>query len=171
MPLFPAPSIVPPYLGTDAAELSAGGTTGVMTANQVYLIAVTIHEACSVSGMRAHVGSTATGSCDMGIYDANGNLLVHTGAVVNAASTTMTNAFSANYALSKGVYFLAFCPSNSTDTYSKIGALSTPGAMSGLRVATNAGTAGVLPSTLGAILAPTSGGAPVFSGVTVGGLP
>lgn len=171
MPLYPAQSIAPPYLGTDAAELAAGGTTGAMTANQVYLIALSLHSACVVSAMRTHIGSTATGTTDMGIYDANGNLLTHTGAVANVASTTQTNPFGSAYALPKGTYFLAFCPSNGTDTFSKIGALNTPGAMSGVRVATNAGTAGVLPATLGAILAPTSGGSPVFSGVVSGGLP
>lgn len=161
----------PWYLGSDAAELSAGGTTGVMTANQVYLIAVSTPVQCAVTGMRTHVGSTATGTTDMGVYDSNGNLLAHTGAVSNSASTTMTNSLSSSYTLAPGNYFLAFCPSNSTDTYSKIGALNTPGAISAFRVATNTGTAGVLPNTLSTILAPTSGGAPVFSGVVSGGLP
>ncbi len=163
-------SVIPTYLGSDSAEVGAGGTTGAFTANTVYLLAINLYSPCIVSGMRTHVGSTATGSTDMGIYDTNGNLLVHTGAVTNSASTTQTNNFSSNYALSPGTYFLAFCASNSTDTFSKIGAMSVPGAISNYRVATNTGTAGVLPSTLGTILAP-SGAAPLFGGVVVGGLP
>ncbi len=171
MPLFPPFSIpIPPYLGSDAAESSAGGTTNTVTANQVYLIAEQIIGGCVVTGMRTHVGSTATGNTDMGIYDANGNLLAHTGKVANVASTTQTNNFSSPLYLGPGNYFLAFANDNGTDTYSRAGTIGVPGAMSNFRIATNNATAGVLPATLGAILAP-SGAYPVFSGVTQGGLP
>jgi hypothetical protein len=162
--------IIPTYLGSDTAEVGAGGTTGGMTANAVYLLAVTVTAACIVSGMRVHIGSTATGTTDMGIYDFNGNLLVHTGAVANTVATTMTNNFSAIYVLGPGNYYLACCPSNATDTYSKVPTIAVPGSISNFRLATNAGSSGVLPSTLGTILAP-SGASPVFGGVVAGGLP
>jgi hypothetical protein len=159
------------YLGSDAAEASAGGTTNTLTANQVYLIAVKVNGQTTVTGMRVHVGSTATGHTDMGIYDSNGNRLDHTGAVTNTASTTMTNALSnGNLILSPGIYYLAFTNDNGTDTYSRATTLAVPGAMSNFRVATNNASSGVLPTTLGAILAPT-GAYPVFSAVTSGGLP
>jgi hypothetical protein len=154
-------------LGLEAAVATG---SGVLTANIVYLIAVTLTAGVSVSGMRWRVTATATGTTDLGLYDASGNLLVHTGAITNVASTTMTSNFSSNYALSPGNYYLALCPSNSTDTYGTTASLSTPGAVSDLRQATNAGTSGVLPSTTGVIAAPTTR-FPLFCGVVVGGLP
>lgn len=174
MPLFIALP-TPTYLGNDAAESGAGGATGAMTAATVYLLAISNPVGCVVSGMRTHVGASPTGYTDMGIYTFDGNtLLVHTGAVLNVASTTMTNNFSSNYYLGPGNYFLAFTAS-AADTYSKVPVMSVPGAISNFRIATNAatGSAGTiaLPATLGTILAPASGGSPLFGGVVVGGLP
>jgi hypothetical protein len=158
-------------LGSDALEMGAGGTTGVAVANTVYVIAVTVRGTTTISNMRTHVGSTATGHTDMGLYDVNGNQLAHTGAVVNVASTPNTNALiGGNYTLSPGNYYLAMCCDNSTDTYSRMNTLGVPGALSTTRFATNTGTAGVLPATLGTILAP-NGPIPVFCAVAVNGLP
>lgn len=158
-------------LGSDALEMGAGGTTGAVTANQVYLVAVEVRGMTTIANMRTHVGTTATGHTDMGIYDANGNLLVHTGAVTNVASTANTNPLiGGNYTLAIGNYYIAFACDNSTDTYSRMGTLNVPGALSTVRFATNTATSGVLPSTLGTILAPTSA-IPVWCAIAVNGLP
>ncbi len=170
MPLFTSPP-QEWMLGSDALETGAGGTTGAAVANQVYLIAVVVRGTTTITNMRTHVGSTATGHTDMGIYDINGNLLAHTGAVANVASSANTNPLSGgNYLLTPGNYYIAMCCDNSTDTYSRQNSLVVPGALSNIRQATNAATAGVLPSALGAILAP-NGPIPVWCALVLNGLP
>jgi len=170
MPLFTNPP-QEWILGSDALETGAGGATGVAAANQVYLVAVTVRGTTTISAMRTHVGSTATGHTDMGIYDVNGNLLTHTGAVLNVASAANTNALSGgNYTLSPGNYYIAMCCDNSTDTYSRMNTLGVPGALGNIRFATNTATAGVLPATLGTIL-PPGGAVPVWCALVVNGLP
>ena len=96
------------------------------------------------------MGATTTGTTDMGVYDANGNLLAHTGATTNTASTNMSQAFSGgNLALGPGQYFMALCPSNSTDTYLAVTSTSRQAPVTRNRLGVTAGTSGVLPSTSG----------------------
>lgn len=163
--------IAPQIIGTE--ELAGSAAAGVMTsgANVVVLYEFELTAQVTISGMRLHMGSTATGTTDMGIYNSDGSVkLASTGAVVNSASVTMSNNFSGgNLTLGPGVYLLAFCPSNNTDTYQRVG-INPVTLMTRVRQATNAGSAGVLPSTTGALIA-VANVAPVFSAIIVGGLP
>lgn len=160
--------VAPLIIGSDT--MAAVSVSGVMNAaNEVDLFEFELSAQVTISGMRIRVTATATGTTDLGIYDVNGNLLTHTGAVANVASTTMTNNFAAAITLGPGVYYLAFCPSNNTDTYQRLAALTNVSTTSHYRRATTTGTAGVLPATTGAILAAVN--APMLSAVVVGGLP
>ncbi len=148
MPLHKT-SIAPWTVSNDAASLTGAATT-VLTANVVYLYAFEVMASITVTGCKWHMGTTATGTTDVGVYDANGNLLGHTGAVANVASTNMSNALSGgNLTLAPGQYFLALCPSNSTDTYQAVSATSPKTPTSRNRQGVTGGTAGVLPTTTG----------------------
>ena len=94
-----------------------------------------------------------------GLYDVNGNLLVHTGAV---STTTTGRKFTSVTAvtLEPGVYFLAWTADGTTFAYITAVNISTGTQaafwnQSATRVgkAANASSAGVLPATLGTITA------------------
>ena len=155
-PMLPKPWIL-------NETVNAAGTATALTANTVYLIPVEVTAPCTMTGIRVKVG-TATGTSDAGVYDANGNLLGHSGAIANSVGN---NTFAVPVALSAGRYILAITPSNSTDTYQINGGINA-GLGTGY-TATNAATAGVLPNTTGTLVASAqkvqmvgliSGGAP-----------
>lgn len=163
MPLFP-PTQPPPWLLNDT--IITVGTAATLVANTVYLIPVEVTGQCVATGIRFRT-VVATGTSDVGLYDVNGNLLGHSGATANVASTTQTFNFTSPIPLSPGRYMLAITPSNSTDTFS-----THSGNNAGLAdsyTATTAATAGVLPNSTGGMSANSikvqmvgliSGGAP-----------
>lgn len=169
MPLFttfPAEPISECY----GLELAAGGGTGVVSQNTVYLYLVRILGVTTITNMRTHCGGTAAGHIDMGFYTLDGNtLLGHIGVTATSASTTISPALLANVTLSPGFYWSAFGSDSATDTFSRAGTIAVPGATSSIRWATNAYSSG-LPSSLGTILAP-NGAIPVWTAVSSGGLP
>lgn len=148
MPLsiaLPSPAIV----CSDGVAYS--GSSGTIIANNVYLLSFELYTTATALSVAVRVGTTATGTTDGGIYDSSGNLLGHSGAITNVASTTMKNALTSALTLSPGQYFAGVTASNSTDTYIRIS--STSGAACAReRQATNTGTAGVLPATTGTLL-------------------
>jgi len=157
----------PPWIITsEAAVLSS--TSSTLATNTVYLFAFELFANISISGVRIRVGSTATGTTDLGIYDVNGNKLVSTGAVSNSSNTTMTNNFSSNYALAPGKYFLAMCVSNNTDTLQRLSGVANMAPATRFRLANNNGSSGVLPSTTGGTTSTTI--CPMMAGIVVGGL-
>lgn len=141
-------AIAPLIIADEAVAATASAST-VYGANIVYLYAFELQATATISGAKWRVGATATGTTDIGIYDSGGNLLTHTGAVANVASTTQSANFSGgNYTLSPGQYFMALVVSNATDTISGL-AVGNPAVMSRMRQATNSGAAGVLPLATG----------------------
>lgn len=166
MPLFPPPLPIPLIIANDGIFPASG--TGTFTANVVALWAFEVYAPCTATGMRCHGAATATGTVDMGIYDANGNLLGHTGAVALVANSNNSNAFVANVSLSVGRYFMALCPSNSTDTYNRVSSFGTTNPLMPVLQANNAGTAGVLPNTTGGFVAANA--SPAMSVILVGGI-
>lgn len=166
MPLFYAQ--VTPWLLYNEG-VAAGSGSGILTANNVYLWAFTLNVPLTITGMRWKVTATATGTTDVGLYDVNGNLLAHTGATANSANSTNSANFSSALALSPGRYYMAHCPSNSTDTYSRaVLLIAGSNADTPSLLATNAGSAGVLPATTGGSSA--SANQPVMSCIVSGGL-
>lgn len=152
--------------------VAAGSGSGVLVANTVYLWAFTLRSIdmpITITGMRWKVTATATGTTDVGIYDSGGNLLTHTGAIANTANSTNSANFASALMLSPGRYYMACCPSNSTDTYSRaVLLMAGSNADTPSLTATNAGVAGVLQPTTGGTSA--SANQPVMSCILSGGL-
>lgn len=146
MPLFNQP-LAPPLLYVDAFTI---GTTGGLTANNVYLHEIVVQVPVTATSLRWGMFATATGTTDIGIYNSAGTLLVHSGATTNVVSSNNSVSI-ASTALTPGVYYLALCPSNGTDTYARIINLFSANPRSPSLLATNTGTAGVLPGTTGGV--------------------
>lgn len=157
---------VQPWIITNEEFLSQGSTF-TLTANNVYLYLFEIAGPITIATMRYRIGATATGTVDLGLYDSGGNLLSHTGATAVAASNINSLSLLTTVNLSPGRYSMALCPSNSTDTYVGSSGLKNGGGRYAL--ATNTGTAGVLPSTTGTILVSTF--SIVVNAVVTGGAP
>lgn len=156
-------------ISNDAVSLNAVLTV-TLGANIVYLYAFEIFAPTTFTGAKWRMGATTTGTTDVGIYDVNGNLQTHTGAITNTASTNMSQAFSGgNITLAPGLYFMALCPSNATDTYLGVASTTSKTTTSRDRQATNSGTAGVLPATTGGY-SDTPSAVPAMSLTISGGL-
>lgn len=166
MPLF-VPTIALLALGTE--DLGLLGGQGVMVANTVYAWSFITQTAITINALRWRNGTTATGTSDVGVYDSGNNLLVHSGVQTNSSNTTTTFTLATPLLIGPGSYYLALCPSNSTDTYS--GIATTPGdfvAGSSFRSQASGGSSGVLPNTLGATV--RAGSFPSIAAVLAGGL-
>jgi len=167
MPLFPPPSPVPQIIDNEAASYT--GNTSALTANTIYLWAFELSVPVIIVGMRWRNAATATGSTNMGIYTAAGNLVAgsDTGAVANAVNTTKTFTYGSPVVLQPGQYFLAISCNNGTDTFNAL----TPGFTDASRArrATNTLATGALPATTGAIVVLTSF-APAMAALVSGGL-
>ncbi len=161
---------VPELITTDEVISVTGVATSTLTGNTVYLYAFKLSAPTTYSGAKWRMGATVTGTTDIGIYDfATGTKQASLGATTNVASTNMSANFSGgNIQLSAGQYFMAMTVSNSTDT-PVTNAVSNPGIQSYMRQATNAASAGVLPSTLGGY-SDTPARFPSFGLTVVGGL-
>ncbi len=164
---------VPPWIiSNDAASVNSVLTV-TFTANNVFLYAFEVSAPCTITGakwrMGATVGTGGTQTTDIGIYDANGNLLGHTGATTNVASTNMSQAFLSSVLLTPGLYFMAFVSQNGSDTYLGISGTTSKSTTSRNRLATNLASAGVLPATTGGY-SDTPGNVPAISLTISGGL-
>lgn len=167
MPLFTSP--VQPWI-IDNLGIAPAASSHTLTANKGYLWAFELLAPCTITAMRWFMAATVTGTSDAGIYDGSGNLLSHTGAVTNVANVDNSANLLSSLALSPGRYYMALCPSNSTDTYMSISGLqdvATPSLTRVLFTVTN-GSAGVLPSTTGGIA--LSNRIPVLAAVVSGGI-
>jgi hypothetical protein len=161
---------VAPWIISDEVAALAGVLTTLLAANVVYMYAFETLAPITITGAKWRMGATTTGTTDIGVYDSNGNLLGHTGATTNTASTNMSASLNGgNITLAPGQYFMALCPSNSTDTYLAIGSVAAATTPTRHRQATNTGTAGVLPGTTGGY-ADTPSKTPAMSLTISGGL-
>ncbi len=144
--------------------------TVLLTANNIYLYFFKIDVPTTFSGGKFHTGTTATGTVDLGIYSFAGTLLTNTGAIANVASSNMSPNFSGgNYTLAPGQYFMAMCPSNSTDTIGGRAGLTNSNGADRWRLANNSGTAGVLNPAHGGYT-DNPNNFPAFALTIVGGL-
>src|SRR6266702_4094503 len=80
MPLFPQlPVPTPWYLAHESnAGVTASGSAALVT-NTTYLVGVWLPVPATVTNLRVRHSGTSAGNLDMGIYDASGNRLDHTG--------------------------------------------------------------------------------------------
>lgn len=152
-PTYDPGQVQPWIIGNEA--IAATAASGVLTANQVMLWAFEITSQVTITALRFRTGPTITGVCDVGIYDANGNLLVNTGAAAPAASSVVSRALATPLIIGPGRYYLAFCASLATDTYFR--AVNLGANFTRNYVAVTAGSAGVLPATTGGIASSVQG--------------
>ena len=158
------PSVIDMGLGADGSAAS-----GVLAANTVYMFPFELLANVTITGMRWRMFATVTGTTDIGIYDSGENLLAHTGVQTNVASLINSANFGSALTISPGRYYMALCPSNSTDTYGRVGTLGGSFSIARNYTGATAGTAGVLPATEGALS--TSASMPVMEAIISGGAP
>ena len=157
------PWVIDMGMGADGSAAS-----GTLTANTVYMFPFELLANVTITGMRWRMFVTVTGTTDIGIYDSGGNLLAHTGTQVNAASQVQSANFASVLALSPGRYYMALCPSNSTDTYGRVGSMGPNFSIARNYTGATAGSSGVLPASAGALS--TSAAMPVMEAIVSGGV-
>src|SRR5581483_9813315 len=138
----------------------ANCTANTRTANGCYFQQILVRDNVVLTGFRYQFGTGGNGNCQLGIYDANGNLLAAS-AVAATATGVMTFNLSSSLALSPGRYSFGFWISNATDTTFSISATNASA------LPASSGTnAGGLPTTIAA----TTGLAPFFRRLSILGL-
>jgi hypothetical protein len=130
-------------------EIAANGVAGVLAANNVYLWVFDILVSMTVVSVRCRASGVPTGTVDMGVYDANGNLLDSTGAIATVAGANTNPLLLGNLFLSPGTYQIGLCPSNAVDTYFRLSGAANLTTNPPCRLAIGTGSAGVLPSGTG----------------------
>lgn len=110
-----APAAVNLYAGPSDPRIAS--TAATQTANTAYISAFQVNVAMTVSSAVWAVG-TSSGSAQIGIYDASGNLLASTAATaVTGAAGKVVWPLSAAVTLYPGVkYYAAFVADNNTVT-------------------------------------------------------
>lgn len=142
MPLYtPLPQ---PWAVGDLADLTQDQANN-RTANNCYFSPIVLYSTVTINSMRTQIGTAGNGHIQMGIYDANGNLLAST---ASAATVTgiMTLNLTSSLTIGPGRYYLALWIDNATDTtFSANG--TTPGAWPAL----NGVNVGGLPALMSTI--------------------
>lgn len=160
-----------PLIISDEALMSSSIITTTLAANTVYLYAFELAVPTAFSGGKWEMGATSTGVSDIGIYDvATGSLQVHlASAFSNVLNSQNVASFAATFTCPPGQWWMAFATSLGTDNVRAAAPTASTVLESRARKATNGATIGVLPPTLGAILAPT-GKHPAVMLTVVGGI-
>lgn len=98
-----------------AEDIQDGGLSAGFAAGAIFIVGIVLTANVVITGMKCKMG-TATGNIDMGIYDANFNLLVSKGATAAVASSVNTLTFANPISLAPGRYWLAWIDTVGTDT-------------------------------------------------------
>ena len=149
------------YGGTIWAPAIGGTTQTIVVANDVAVYQFVLPFRSVVRNITFNVNTLEAGKfAGIGLYDKDGNRLVHSGAVSVAGTGNKSTAVTA-VTLEPGVYFHAWTADGTTVALFAVSAVSdgTPsGIMTSVTptkigIAANPSVAGVLPATLGAITA------------------
>jgi hypothetical protein len=117
----------PPYVAAVPAGVAASAWYGSSVA---VITSVYTNVPINVSTMVYRIGATASGNCDIGIYDSNGNLLWSRGSFVCPAQASPNVQTFPMVNLPSGYYYLAFTADNTTLTIQKQSANLMGGAAS-----------------------------------------
>jgi len=98
-----------------ADDLQQGGLSSGFAAGAIFIVGIVLLVPTTITAMECRMG-TATGNIDMGIYDANFNLLVSKGATAAVATSVNTLTFASPITLPPGRYWLAWVDTVGTDT-------------------------------------------------------
>lgn len=117
-PVYPSQVPQPRYLAHPALLSVQPAGTSTRTAQKVYLHDVWVPVACTIRAFSIAHGAVAAGNIDLGIYDINGNLLVHTGVIpATPVNGTQLANLTTPYPIGPGVYYFGFWVDNATDSY------------------------------------------------------
>ena len=109
--------VIPWTMQADDRFNATATSTTTLAITTTYISAVTWTAFGILTGFRYRCGTGGTDSCDIGLYDASGNLLTHTGSTLTSGSASGTTINLATaYSLSPQRYYLAFWMSGATNT-------------------------------------------------------
>jgi len=126
---FPPAVVITPWsiesCGSELAALcianASGGmfaaASGVPGSNKTYWFPFRIYETSTAVKMSYIVGSTSNGNIDVGIYDSQGNLLVHSGSVAQGTASTLQEIDITDTILQPGLYYMAIQFSSASGTW------------------------------------------------------
>lgn len=121
-------SVSPNSIGTEINILTVNkpGANVWPTANLAFFYPVRIGYPYTISQFFWVNGTTVgTNSIDIGIYDSQGNLIVHTGNTLTAGTSATQGVSVTATTLEPGLYYLAMSENGTTDTqFRDIGAVS-----------------------------------------------
>ncbi len=109
---------IPWYLAHPALVEALAGNPSARAANTILAHDVYLPAPATLTSFTIVQGNVSAGHLDLGIYDANGNLLAHTG-ITPAGTPFAANTLTLPHAISlvAGRYLLGFWSDNATDTY------------------------------------------------------
>lgn len=117
---FHPESLGPVLRASRSLTSSAVGSGNIAPANTVQYLPFRLYEHATALSMSYIVGSTATGSADLGIYDFQGSRLVNSGGTPQGAVNTIQTLDLADTPLAPGVYYMALTFSSGTSTFHRL---------------------------------------------------
>lgn len=119
---MPVPGVITPYdmlslgLAFQGRQSLLVASSIAMTANVAYIIPFRLPEGVLAQKMFGVIGATSSGNLDLGIYTAEFQKIISTGATVMGAINTLQEFDIADTWLPPGDYFMAISNSNSSGT-------------------------------------------------------
>lgn len=129
VPRFPPLGVISPFhpesLGGNMSKQVPIYLTGIASAaivqDQIYYYPFRLHEVATVRKMSYAVGATSSGNVDIGIYDAQKNLIVSSGSTAQGTINVIQEVEITDTVLQPGKYFMAITFSSATATCFAIG--------------------------------------------------
>lgn len=116
-PWHPESLAAPLSKGTSALALGNTASTAVGTINQAWFYPFRLYETATVVKLSLVIGATAAGNIDIGVYDAQGNLLVSSGSTAQGSTSTLQSIDVTDTTLQPGTYWMAVMGSDATGTW------------------------------------------------------
>jgi hypothetical protein len=95
----------------------SGGLSGTFSDELIYYYPFAVHEACIAVKMSYLVGGTAAGTVDLGIYDAQFNLIISTGLTAQGTINVLQELDITDTLLQPGFYYMAIKCTDGTGTH------------------------------------------------------
>jgi hypothetical protein len=107
----------PDSVGAILSGMGFGSALGTYpSANAAFYMPVSVHGKITVVKMFIENGATASGTVDVGIYDAGGARLVSSGSTAQTGTAAIQEFDITDTTLSPGLYYLAIAMDNTTGT-------------------------------------------------------
>jgi hypothetical protein len=99
-----------------ATAFAGAPASGVLVQNQAYFFPFTLERAAVAVKMCCLIGGTANGNIDVGLYDAEFNYLISSGATAQGSTSTLQEFDITDTTLPPGFYWMAVSLSSATGT-------------------------------------------------------